>query len=114
MSSRLHILSFQNRLKEEREFLKSLLCRQVSRRRLILNKATSKQLHLLQKLLTLFVRGEIGVSNHFVNRIKRSKKLNFIEQKFHKIQSNPNLKQHLVSLAPILHLFVKVTLKTKK
>ena len=113
MSGRLHILAFQNRLKEEREFMKSLLCRQVGKRRLILEKASSKQLHLLQKLLTLFVRGDIGVTNQFLNRMKRSRKLNFIEQKFHKIHSNPNLRQHLVSLAPVLHLFVKIILKKK-
>ena len=111
MLGTVHILAFQNNLKQEREFIRSLVCRSVTRRRLILQKATPKQLRLIQKLLSLFLRGEIGVSSHFLNRIKRSKKLSFIEQNFTKIRADPNLRQHIVSLASVLHLFIKIILK---
>ena len=111
MFSGLHILSFINTLKGERKFIESLVCRSVAKRRLILEKATPKQLRLIQKLLTLFLRGEIGVTSQFLNRLKRSKKLTFIEQNFNKIRSDPNLKKNILSLASVLHLFIKVILK---
>ena len=85
MSGMLHIFSFQNILRKEREFIKSLTCRSLSKRKLILEKATPQQLRLIQKLLTLFLRCEIGVTSHFFNRIKRSKKLTFIEDNFSKL-----------------------------
>ena len=113
MPGTLHILSFLNILREEKQFIKSLLCRSLAKRRLILEKASSKQLRLIQKLLTLFIRGEIGVSRQFLHCIKRSKKLTFFEQKFNKIYSDPHLRQHILSLASILHLFCKVILKKK-
>ena len=113
MPSAIHILSFQNNLREERQFIKSLACRSATKRRLILEKATPKQLRLIQKLLTLFIRGEIGVTAQFFNRIKRSKKLTFLEQHFSKIYSDPNLRQHILSLASVLHLFIKIILKKK-
>ena len=111
MPGGLHILSFQNVLKGERDFIRSLVCRSVAKRRLILEKATPKQLRLIQKLLVLFLRGEIGVTNQLLNRIKRSKKLKFIEQNFNKIRSDPKLRQNILSLASVLHLFVKIILK---
>ena len=114
MPSSLHILSFQNLLKKERKFLESLICRSIAKRRLILERASSKQLRLLQKLLTLFLRGDIAVTRHFFNRLKKSKKLTFIEENFRKIGSDPNLRRHILSLSSILHLFVKVLLKKKK
>ena len=113
MSGMLHIFSFQNILRKEREFIKSLTCRSLSKRKLILEKATPQQLRLIQKLLTLFLRGEIGVSSHFFNQIKRSKKLTFIEDNFSKLKSDPNLRKHILSLASVLHLFVGVILKKK-
>ena len=112
-NSRLHILSFQNKLKEERGFLKSLLSQKLSTRKLILGKASPKQLRVIQTLLSLICRGEIGVSPHFMARLRRSKKLNFIEQRFKKIASDPNLKQHLISIAGLLPMFVRLTLKKK-
>ena len=111
MPGGLHILSFQNVLRGEREFIRSLICRSIAKRRLILEKATPKQLRLIQKLLVLFLRGEIGVTNQLLNRIKRSKKLKFIEQNFNKIRSDPKLRQNILSLASVLHLFVKIILK---
>ena len=111
MPGMLHILSFQKNLQEEKKFIKSLVCRSLVKRRLILEKATPKQLRLIQKLLALFLRGEIGVTAQFLNRIKRSKKLPFLEQYFNKIHSDPNLRQHILSLASILHLFIKIILK---
>ena len=78
MPSGLHILSFQNILRGEQKFIRSLVCRSVAKRRLILEKATSKQLRLIQKLLALFLRGEIGVTSQLLNRLKKSKKLSFI------------------------------------
>ena len=69
---------------------------------------------MLQKLLTLFLRGEIGVTPQLISRIKRSKQLNFIEQNFSKIKADPHLRSNLLKIAPILHLFVKVILKKKK
>ena len=59
----------------------------------------------------LFLRGEIGVTQHFLNRLKRTKKLNFIEEKFNKIRPDPNLRVNLLKLAPLLHLFIKVVIK---
>ena len=109
MPSRLHILSFQSNLRDEKKFIKSLVCHSVAKRRLILEKATPKQLQLIQKLLALFLR----VTAQFLNRIKRSKKVPFLEQHFKKICSDPNLRQHILSLASILHLFIKVVLKKK-
>ena len=113
MFSSLHILSFINTLRGERKFFKSLVCRSIAKRRLILEKATPKQLRLIQKLLTLFLRGEIGVSSQFLNRLRRSKKLTFIEQNFHKLRSDPNLRKNILSLASVLHLFIKIILKKK-
>ena len=75
MPSGLHILAFQHLLRGEQKFIRSLVCRSVAKRRLILEKATPKQLRLIQKLLTLFLRGEIGVTQHFLNRLKRTKKI---------------------------------------
>ena len=113
MSKGLHILGFQNKLKTERNFLKSLLCQNVSKRKLILERSSSKQLRLIQTLLCLILRGEIGVSHHLLNKIKRSKKLSFIEQRFKKIAPDPNLKQHLLSLVHLLPSLVRLTLKKK-
>ena len=39
MSKGLHILGFQNKLKTEKDFLKSLLCQNLSKRKLILEKS---------------------------------------------------------------------------
>ena len=111
MSKHLHILSFQNKLREHKPFLKSLLSQNLSKRKLIIQKASNKELRLLQKLLTLFVRGEIGVSPQFLSKLKTAKKLSFIEENFEKIKSNPNLRNHLLKLVPVLHLFAKTTLK---
>ena len=113
MSTSLHILSFINSLRGEKKFIKSLVCRSVAKRRLLLEKSTPKQLRILQKLLTLFLRGEIGVTSQFLNRLKRSKKLTFIEQNFSKIRPDPNLRKNILSLASVLHLFIKVILKKK-
>ena len=88
MPSGLHILAFQKILRGDQKFIRSLVCRSVAKRRLILEKATPKQLRLIQKLLTLFLRGEIGVTSQLLNRLKRSKKLSFIENNFNKIRSN--------------------------
>ena len=113
MPGGLHILSFQNVLRGEREFIRSLICRSAAKRRLILEKATPKQLRLIQRLLTLFLRGEIGVTSQLLNCLKRSKKLSFIENNFNKIRSNPNLRKTISSLASVLHLFCKILLKKK-
>ena len=113
MPSGLHILAFQKILRGEQKFIRSLVCQSVAKRRLILEKATPKQLRLIQKLLTLFLRGEIGVTNQLLNRLKRSKKLSFIENNFNKIHSNPNLRKTISSLASVLHLFCKILLKKK-
>ena len=109
----LHILSFQEKLKAEKPFLKSLLCQNLQRRKLILQKASKKQIRLLQKLISLFVRGEITVSSHLLNKLRRSKKLNFIEQTFEKLKKDDNLKEKLVNLAGVIRLFVKIILGKK-
>ena len=113
MSKNLHILSFQQKLKAEKQFLQSLLCKKIARRKLILEKASNKQVHLLQKLLVLFVRGDIEVQTHFINRLKRSKKLRFVEEKFNKVKKDPDLKKNLISLVSVLPLFVKIIFKKK-
>ena len=111
MSNGLHILGFQNQLKENKPFLKSLLCQKLSKRRLILQKASPKELQTLQKLLSYCLRGEIEITRELYNRINRSKKLNFIEQNFRKITPSPQLRGNLLKLVPLLHLFVKRVLK---
>ena len=111
MSKGLHILSFRNKLGQHRKFLKLLQSPKISTRKLIIQKASDKELRLIQKLLTLFLRGEIAVTQHFVNRLRRTKKLKFIEENFDKIRHDPNLRTSLLKLAPLLHLFVSVVLK---
>ena len=113
MSKGLHILGFQNKLKTEKDFLKSLLCQNLSKRKLILEKSSTKQLRVIQTLLCLILRGEIGVSHHLFNLIKRSKKLSFIKQRFKKLAPDPNLKQHLLTIAPLIPAFVRLILKKK-
>ena len=44
----IHILSFEQKLKAEKSFLQSLLCKTIAWRKLILEKASNKQLNLLQ------------------------------------------------------------------
>ena len=109
----IHILSFQQKLKAEKSFLQSLLCKTIARRKLILEKASNKQLNLLQKLLVLFLRGEVGVTAHLVNKLKRSRKLAFIEQNFNKIKKDPDLRHKFLVLASVIHLFVRVILNKK-
>ena len=111
--SSVHILSLQKKLIDGRHFLRSLLTTKVSKRKFILEKASRKEQKLLQTLISLFVKGEIPINQQFLNRLKRSKKLSFLESNFKKIRSDPSLKQNLQLLAPILHLFIKVILKEK-
>ena len=111
MSKGLHILSFRNKLAQHKRFLKLLQSPRISTRKLILQKASDQELRVVQKLLSLFLRGEIGVTQHFLSRLKRTKKLAFIEENFEKIRPDPNLRANLLKLAPLLHLFVKVVLK---
>ena len=114
MSNTVHILAIQKKLSDGRQFLRSLLSSKVRQRKFILEKATSKELKLLQTLICLFVKGEIPISQRCLNRLKHAKKLTFLEANFKKIQSDPHLRQNLKSLASILHLFIKVVLKPKK
>ena len=111
MSGRLHILGIQAKLKEEKTFLKSLLCRNLQRRKLILQKASNKQSQLLKKLITLFLRGEITVPASLVRRLRKSKKLQFIEQTFGTLKRDPNLKRNLLNIAGVIQLFVKLILR---
>ena len=111
MTASFHILSFQGALVQERKFLQSLLCRSLSKRRLILDKATSKQLRVLQKLLVLCVRGEIPVTKCLVNRLKKLRKLKFIEESFNKVTPDSNLKKNILSLVSLIHLFINTVLK---
>ena len=113
MTPPLHILSFQQKLKAEKSFLQSLLCKTIGRRKLILEKASNKQLNLLQKLLVLFLRGEVSVTSYLVNKLKRSRKLAFIEQNFKKIKKDPDLRHKFLVLASVIHLFVRVILNKK-
>ena len=103
MTARLHILSFRKELENNKSFLKSLLCQDLSRRRFVLEKAKNKELRLLQKLLCYCLRGEIEISQALYNRINKSKKLPFIEQNFQKIKPNPKLKNIILKLAPLIH-----------
>ena len=111
MSKGLHILSFRHKLNQHRNFLKLLQSPKLSTRKLIIQKASNTELRLIQKLLTLFLRGEIGITQPFLNRLKRTKKLGFIEENFEKIRPDPHLRDKLLKLAPLLHLFVKVIIK---
>ena len=111
MNSGLHILSFKEKLKEEKPFLKSLLCRSLQKRKLILQKASNRQAQLLKKSITLFLRGEITVNANLISRLRKSKKLQFIEQTFRDLKKDPNLKKNLLALAGIIQLFVKLIIK---
>ena len=113
MSGSLHILSFQKKLREESDFLHSLLSKKPSKRKWILESAKNNQLRLLQKLIALFLRGEIPITPHLYGRIKKSKKLAFIESKFNKIKADPHLRKNLITLAPILPLFLKVVIQKR-
>ena len=53
------------------------------------------------------------MTSQFLNRLKRSKKLTFIEQNFSKIRPDPNLRKNILSLASVLHLFIKVIRRKK-
>ena len=112
MRGKLHILDFQKKLLSEKQFLESLLCKKVSKRGLIFERASSKQLQILRKLLILFIQGDISISSALFNRLRHSRKLNFIENKFVKLQEEPNLRQNLLNLASVIHLFIK-SLKKK-
>ena len=113
MPEGIHILKFQNTLQLNKEFLKSLVSNSLFKQKLVLQKATNKELHLLQKILTLFLRGEIAVTQRVINRLNKSKKLSFIEATFAKIKKDPNLRKNILKLAPIIQLFAKATLKKK-
>ena len=111
MSARLHILSFRKQLENNKSFLKTLLCHDLAKQKFVLEKAKDKELRLLQKLLSYCLRGEIEISQALYNRINKSKKLPFIEQNFQKIKPTPKLKNIILKLAPLIHLFVKRVLK---
>ena len=113
MPDGIHILKFQNTLQHHRDFLKKLASNNLFKRKVILQKATEKELRLLQKILTLFLRGEIGVTQQVITRLKKSKKLSFIEQTFSKIKKDPDLRKKILKLIPVIHLFAKATLKKK-
>ena len=113
MSGTFHILGFRTKLLEEKRFLKSLLSKKLSTRKLFLEKASTKQLSVLQKLIYLVLSGQIPVTSHFINRLRRSKKLEFIEQRFRTCKKDPDLRHNLIALASVIHLFAKVPLKKK-
>ena len=113
MSQPLHILSFQKKLSTARNFLQSLLCRQLHKRKLLLEKASGKELRVLQYLLSCYVRGELPISSQVYGRIKRTKKLGLLESHFQKIKFNPQLKKHLLSLASVLPNLIKPPLKKR-
>ena len=113
MPEGIHILKFQNKLVESKDFLKSLTSNSIFKRKVILQKATGKELHLLQKILVCFLRGEIGVTQQVITRLNKSKKLSFIEQTFSKIKKDPDLRKKLLKLAPVIHLFAKATVEKK-
>ena len=85
----LHILAFAKKLKDSKEFLQSLLCQKVQKRRLLLQKASPKQLKLLQKLCSLHVRGELPITPQVFARIKNSKKIGTAGNKIQKDYSRP-------------------------
>ena len=107
----IHILKFQQTLQQHRNFLKSLVTNSLSKRKLILQKATEKEIKLVQKLLVLFNRGEIGVTQQLISRLNKSRKLNYIEQTFSKIKKDPNLRKNILKLLSVIHLFAKAILK---
>ena len=111
MSERLHILSFRKELENNKSFLKSLLCHDLAKRRFLLEKAQDKELRVLQKLLSYCLRGEIEITQALFNQINKGKKLPFIEQNFQKIKPTSKLKNIILKIAPLIHLFVKRVLK---
>ena len=113
MPSGIHILNFAKNLASHKDFLKSLATNSLFKRKVIIQKATDKELRLLQKILTLFLRGDIGITNTVFTRLKKSKKLSFIEEEFSKIKKDPELRKKILRIISVIHLFTKATLKKK-
>ena len=112
MPSGIHILNFAKNLASHKDFLKSLTTNSLFKRKVIIQKATDKELRLLQKILTLFLRGDIGITNTLFTRLKKSKKLSFIEEEF-SIKKDPELRKKILKIISVVHLFAKATLKKK-
>ena len=61
----------------------------------------------------MFLRGDIGITNTVFTRLKKSKKLSFIEEEFSKIKKDPELRKKILKIISVVHLFAKATLKKK-
>ena len=112
VKSKLHILSLQKDLKQHKPFLKSIAnSKTPHQRRLKIKQANKSELKVLQRLLCAFSRQDIGISKHLLTRLKQTKKHNFILTHFQKLNSQTNLKNNLLKIASVLHLFLKLIFK---
>ena len=112
VKTKLHILALQKLLKEHKLFLTAIArCKTPHQRRTKVQKATKKELNVVQQLICAFLRQEIGISKYFLSRLKRTKKYNIIVKHFQKLGSAKNLRENLIHIANVLPLFIRVILK---
>ena len=107
---RLHIVALEKALKQNSAFLKSIAtCKSNQNRRKLIQKASNREISVLQKLLSAFIFGDIGVSKHFQNKIKQKRRQHrILVKKFTKIKRDKQeLKNNLLKISPILPLFIK-------
>ena len=89
-------------------FLKSIAKKQSPKRcKSVVKQSSKNQLKLLQTLLCAFIRGDINITKHIVNRLKKSRYYNFIIKNFSKITPQPNLLDKLSRVAFLLPLFIR-------
>ena len=113
-SSKLHILSLEESLKNNKPFLKSIVkCKTANQRKFLIQHAKKSQLRILQSLLAAFTRGDISISKHLETRLKQSKKQNFVVRHFSKLNSQKDLLSNLLKIANILPWFLRVIVKSK-
>ena len=113
-SSKLHILSLEESLKNNKPFLKSIVkCKTANHRKFLIQHAKKSQLRILQRLLAAFTRGDIAISKHLETRLKQSKKQNFVVRHFSKLNSQKDLLSNLLKIANILPWFLRVIVKSK-
>ena len=110
----IHILALRKKLIAEKEFLQHLCKASPRQRQLCLKKASTRQLRILQYLLTAYVRGLIEITPQLFNRLKRTKKIPFLKQNFDLLKHNPGLREVLIKLGNALSTLIKPLFLMKK
>lgn len=110
--SALHILALRKHLLDNKPYLKRLKNSKSTQRRIhLLKQSTQQQLRTLQLLLVAFVQGEIAISSSRFKKLKRSRKLNLLLTHFKSAKLRPAAKDHILQLASVLPLLLKVVLR---